>query len=55
MCWVMCEFRSQLSQTEVHEIKDGYRFTEEFLREQDAYVPACAWEQDLKVGQIVTT
>lgn len=50
----MCEFRSQLSQTEVHEIKDGYQFTDDFLRKQDAYVPACRWEQDLKVSQKVT-
>lgn len=50
----MCEFRSQLSQKEVHEIGDGYRFTDDFLREQNAYVPAFKWIDDLKAGQKFT-
>lgn len=50
----MCEFRSQLSQKEVHEIGDGYRFTDDFLLEQNAYVPAFKWVDDLKAGQKFT-
>ncbi|MFB8789483.1 MAG: hypothetical protein U7123_11670 [Potamolinea sp.] len=29
-------------------------FTDDFLREQDAYVPAFKWSQNLKVGQKFT-
>lgn len=50
----MCEFRSQLRQIEVYEINDGYSLTDEFLREQDAYVPAFFWGWSLKVSQKVT-
>jgi len=50
----MCEFRSQLRETEVYEIEDGYGFTDDFLREQDAYVPAFRWTRILKIGQKVT-
>jgi hypothetical protein len=50
----MCEFRSQLRQTEVYEIGDGYKFTDDFLREQDAYVPSFKWTEFLEVGQKVT-
>lgn len=51
----VCEFRSQLSQKEAHEIESGYSFTDEFLRKQDAYVPAFSWQWSfLKVGQKVT-
>jgi hypothetical protein len=49
----MCEFSSQLSHTEVHEIDDGCGFTDRFLRTQDAYVPACIMKTALKVGQKV--
>lgn len=48
------EFRSQLRPKKAGEIDDGYRFINEFLREQDAYVPACRWGCILKVGQKVS-
>jgi hypothetical protein len=51
---VACEFRSQLRQKEAHEIGYWSTFINEFLQEQDAYVPACKLETSLKVGQKVT-
>ena len=48
------EFRSQLRQKEADEIDDVYKFINEFLQEQDAYVPACCWGCILKVGQKVS-
>lgn len=50
----MCKFRSQLRPLEAYDIEDGYSFTDEFLREQDAYVPTCLWGWSLNVGQKVT-
>lgn len=50
----MCEFRSQLRPIEAHDIESGYLFTDEFLREQDAYVPSFSWGERLEVGQKVT-
>lgn len=37
---VSIELQSQLRQIEVNEIEDGYGFAMDFIREQDAYIPA---------------
>ncbi|MCG6135992.1 MAG: hypothetical protein MET45_15275 [Nostoc sp. LLA-1] len=48
---VSIEFQSQLRQIEAGDIKSAYRFTMDFIREQDAYIPCLIEVEDLKVGQ----
>ncbi|KYC41327.1 hypothetical protein WA1_21710 [Scytonema hofmannii PCC 7110] len=52
------QFRSQLRQIKAEDIqnvaRNAYDFTNQFLREQDAYAPGISWISDFGVGQKVT-
>ncbi|AFZ28854.1 hypothetical protein Glo7428_0245 [Gloeocapsa sp. PCC 7428] len=51
---VSLQFQSQLRSLEAKNIQDAYRFTMNFIREQDAYVPNIVEVEDLKAGQRTT-
>lgn len=48
------QFQSQIRQLKAEDIKYPYGFVEEFLQEQDAYVPAFFSKTTFRVGQRVT-
>ncbi|MUH01622.1 hypothetical protein F7734_58960 [Scytonema sp. UIC 10036] len=54
----ICYFRSKLRQIQADDIRKGYNFgydfTDEFLKEQDAYAPSISWFRDFEIDQIVT-
>ena len=49
-----CHFHSRLRQLKAEDIEDAYKFTDAFLREQDAYVPAFFRFVNFEVGQQIT-
>jgi hypothetical protein len=48
---VSIEFQSQLRSLEARDIRDAYKFTMKFIRDQDAYVPCLAEAEDLIAGK----
>jgi len=48
------EFQSQLRQVEARDIQSAYKFTMNFLRDQDAYVPCLLEAEGLTAGQRTT-